>query len=425
MSSSTAAAPARKGPVPEESEFRRLAREMESPKGLDPIPPDQIAYFLPKTEPPLQRLLALVRMTTCAKGRRSAHCVDEAGKELRLADLRRMLAMDWGNFRRTVEEAKTRGLIRIGDRHHRAHPHRVFLCGTVAESVGYKELAEEATSLYRLVLLTPEQRKLYDAWPVEKQTRFYADFERAVKYKEEIEQEAIALAREITEGELNRVYAEHELPKKRLPKRRAEPTRVQLRLIESVQTESVPTPGVESVQTEKSKSVQAENGRASLLCLENYQSKEGKSVGQSSERPTDRHADAGDYGAKTQALKTLLIEEYARFPESPKPRLLAQILATLDGAPLEWLRLRIRQRIGSATSMGQALNLAEDVAARWNEEAPARAAAAAAARRHTEANEQEMQQLYRETLTDPRASHEDKELAREFLKTSAATGGAL
>ena len=77
-----------------------------------------------------------------------------------------------------------------------------------------------------------------------------------------------------------------------------------------------------------------------------------------------------------------------------------------------------------AAGMGFALRLAGDVGKAWAEEGLARAQATEAARRLAEANEAELQQLYRETLADPDATAQDKALAREFLKTAAA-GGAL
>lgn len=418
---STAATPARK-PMRPESQFQRLAREMESPKGLDPMPPDQYRYFLGPKESPLQRLLALVRSKTCAEGHRSAFCVDEHGKELRLADLRRELAIDWGNFRRCVEEAKARGLIRVGGRKSpnggaSSHPHRVFLCGSVAESVGYKEQADSSTSLYRLVLLTPEQRKIYDGWAAEKQVRFYADFERVVKYKDDVEKEAIALARAITDRALDQVLAAHALPKKRLPKQRVEPKLVRLALLESVQTESVPTRGHESVPTEECESVPA---AASLLSLEKTESVPG-SVGQSTEEPTDRPT-------PIDAIRNLLRNEWgAKLPgERATTPLCEQIVEALAGAPLALLRNRMIQRIEKAESFGFALVLARDIGEQWREDAAKRAKAERAREEHAVANVGQNRLLWQETLDDPQASAEEKRLAVEFLgraQKAKATGG--
>lgn len=249
-------------PITGPSALAALMIEMESTKGFDPMPPDQYRYFLGKKESPLQRLLALVRARTIARGHRSAYCVDEIGRELRQADLRRELAMDWGNFRRAFAEAIARKLIRMGsrssptdggpDRPHRknggasSHPNRVYLCGSIKESVGYKYTEEGGTSLYRLVLLTPTQRKLYDGWPAEKQARFYAEFEAAVNRKDQIEREALARARAVAAPIVDAVLSMHGLPVKRL---------------KSVQTESVPTDDRESVPS-----------APSLLPLENSES---------------------------------------------------------------------------------------------------------------------------------------------------------
>lgn len=443
MSSSTAAAPARKK-VPNQSEVSALMAEMGSAKGFDPMPPDQYLYFLGKKEPPLQRLLAMVRACTVQRGRRSPHCVDERGKDLRLADLEKLLDMEHGNFKRVMREATERGLIRVGRAepgngraaHNSRHPHRIYLCGSVAESKGYEEGEEKGgVCTDPLRFLSPTQKEVYAGWRKDQQERFYAEFDCAVNYKLQVEREAIALARHIGDRALDQVFAAHALPKTRLATAPPESKLLQLTLVPvvdgSVQTRSVPTPASGPVHTAIRESVPS---AASLLPSEKIEARPQpvsqstpETTAKTAERPTDRHADAGDYGAKTQALKTLLIDEYGRrFPgDIPSPPLCAQILTALAGAPLELLQTHLRQRSKSATGMGFAIRLAEDVGRRWQIEAPARAQAAAAGAQHAQANREETRTICQETLDDPRASVEDKELARELLKSIAAAGGAV
>jgi hypothetical protein len=416
--------------------------DMGSTKGFDPMPPDQYLYFLGKKEPPLQRLLALARASTIQRGRRVAYCVDEQGKEMRPADLERALQMEHGNFNRALREAVGRGLIRIGRggpgdnraAHNSRHPQRVYLCGSVAESTGYEEGEEKArVCTDPSFFLSPTQRKVVAGWPKTQQDRFYAEFQPAVKYKQQLEREAIALARHIGDRALDQVFAAHALPKNRLATEPPTSSLLQLTLIAgalsqqngSVQTRSVQTRASGSVPTTERGSVP---NSASLLPTEKTEARPAsvsQSLSKVTEGPTDRHSEPADYGARHAALKTLLIEEYGRrFPgETPSSRLCGSILTALDGAPIEWLRAHIRQRMQSATGMGFAVSLASDVGRRWIEEEEARAKAEAASERHAQANREETEILCQETLNDPRSSEEDKKLARELL-TSAAAGGA-
>jgi hypothetical protein len=425
--------------------------DMGSTKGFDPMPPDQYLYFLGKKEPPLQRLLALVRSCTIQRGRRSAYCVDERGKEMRPADLERALQMEHGNFNRALREAVGRGLIRIGraeagngrSAHNSRHLQRVYLCGSVEESKGYEEGEEKGgVCTDPLRFLSPSQRKVYAGWQKEQQQRFYAEFDSAVNYKLQVEREAIALARHIGDRALDQVFAAHALPKNRLATEPPTSQLLQLTLVAgattqqngSVQTRSVPTRAGESVPTAKRESVPS---AASLLPSENTEGafeSVGQSLPKAAEGPTDRPAESLDYGAKIAALKTLLIDEYGRrFPgETPSSRLCASILAALEGAPLELLQIQIRQRMKSSTSMGFALKLAEDVAQRWREDAVAREKAEAG---RTEREERERiahaldwEDVAAKTLADPDVSAEDRQYAEEIIETAraakAAGGGA-
>lgn len=421
--------------------------DMGSTKGFDPMPPDQYLYFLGKKEPPLQRLLALVRSSTIQRGRRSAYCVDERGKEMRPADLERALEMEHGNFNRALREAVGRGLIRIGraedgngrSAHNSRHPQRVYLCGSVEESKGYEEGEEKGgVCTDPLRFLSPSQRKVYAGWQKEQQQRFYAEFDSAVNYKLQVEREAIALARHIGDRALDQVFAAHALPKNRLATEPPTSQLLQLTLVAggisqqdgSVQTRSVPTRAGESVPTAKRESVPS---AASLLPSEKIEGafeSVGQSLPKAAEGRTDRPAESLDYGAKAAALKTLLIDEYGRrFPgETPSSRLCASILAALEGAPLELLQIQIRQRMKSSTSMGFALKLGEDVAQRWREDAAAREKSEAQ-RRDDDANALVyMCEQARAVLADADSHPRDIEWAKEVLarraNTAAAAGGA-
>lgn len=264
----------RRKPAPG-GELAALMAEMGSAKGFDPIPPDQYRYFLGKKESPLQRLLALVRSLTLSKGRRSPYCVDEHGRELRLAQLQKLLEMEHGNFNRAVREAKERGLIRVGGRDeasHRAHPHRVYLCGNVKESVGYDWGEEKEGVCTDPYSLSPSDRKIVAGWPKEQQERFYAEWNPVVNRQKDLAAEAIAQIRAKTESLLDEVRSRHALPVRRIAKRRQPKQHlVQLNFLDEgfVQTPSVQTLSPGSVHRRKAGSAQTS---ASLLSLEKEES---------------------------------------------------------------------------------------------------------------------------------------------------------
>lgn len=420
----------------------RLMAEMGSEKGWDPIPPDQYLYFLGKHEAPLQRLLALVRKLTIGRDARSPYCMDENGKEVRSAHLEKMLGMDHGNFQRALKEAVERKLIRVGSRSspsqspldgpraHRkvdgasAHPHRVYLLGSVPKSAGYKE-GEEKGGVCTDSYLTPAQKEIVTGWPEERRTRFYAEFETAVKFKRQIEADAIALARVAGDRALDQVLSAHALPKRRLPKRREpESAVVKLELLTrldgSVQTQSVQTHANESVQTGRRESVRTS---ASLLSLEDLESlgAVGRSV--DGQHHTDPPADR-PISDRVGDIKTLLNAEYGpKFHERATVYLCRQVAAALGDAPVDLLRELIRRKMSRATGMGFAVALAQDVGTHWRETQSERDQSQRAQRsdRHDwdaalEKQRRDHIEMWRATLADPQASAEDKRLAAEFLE---------
>jgi hypothetical protein len=384
---SAAAAPARKratGP----GELAGLMAAMGSTKGFDPMPPDQYLYFLGKKESPLQRLLALVRSKTIRKDHRSAHCVDENGKELRQADLRRELGMDWGNFRRALNEAVARGLVRVGSRSspteaaasrsHRqnggasAHPHRVLLCGSVAESIGYEEATKDALVSTDSSWITPAHLKIVAGWPKERQDRFYGEFHSEVKLIRQIEADLIAKARDVRAARLDRLFSAHELPRKHLPKRRAPESRlVQVTLLaaaifESAQTQSVLTSAPESVPTDARASVPT---AASLLTQRTTRGEETSSssvVISGAQRGDDD--EGGSYLETFESVREWM-QDYARdFGRgalgSPDPPIVRRVVEALNGASLAQLeQLSIRmfaQGLGPRQSYGWFVTVVEE-----------------------------------------------------------------
>lgn len=442
----TAAAPAPK--KREHLGLSEFARRLGSTKGVDPIPPDQYLYFLGKKEPPLQRLLALVRACTIQRGRWSEYCVDEKGKPLRLADLERLLEMEHGNFKRTLREAVSRGLIRVGpgeasqnrSGHNSRHPERVYLCGTVKESIGYEQGEEKGgVCTDSSSHLSPMQRKILAGWPQERKDRFYAEFVPAVKYKKQLEAEAIAQARHIGDRALDQVFSAHSLPKIRLATQPPQPQLIQLtlsggsssmstQLDGSVQTPSVQTRADESVPTEKRGSVLTS---ASLLSSDNYQR---TSVGRlvESNLPTNRTPSSEPKTEAGERIRRILLTEYGkRFPGShPDDEFCSKIHDSLKGAPLENLVSEIHRRMKAATGMGFALTLAKDVGRRWAADAATRVQNEAALRKHQAEENERMRVGALETLNDPRADAEEKANARRLLeyvsaeeKANAAGGG--
>lgn len=344
----SAPAPARKGPAPIEGDAplrtTALMKAMGSPTGAwDPFPPAQHQYWSGIGEPPLMRLMALVWSLTVGYGHRSPYCVDEEGREVRLRQLQKRLGMDDGNFRRTWQSAVARGLIRIGGRNEasgRKHPHRVYLLAN-CKPISISSLGEK-TSLYRLVLLTPAQRKICDGWPVEKQNRFYADLEAAVNYKKQVEKEAIALARAMGDQRVDQAFLVHDLPKRR---RRAEPPRVelvQLTLLagESVQTSSVQTSTTESAHTSKSESVQT---ALSLLTSEKNREEESSSSVVPLQKDDDHDERQSDLFTEIGKWMRLFSQRSGRDLGDPDRAIIRRVVRGMNGCSLEDLARLLRR----------------------------------------------------------------------------------
>lgn len=376
---SAAPAPARKTPASEGApdagtrKLSTLMREMGSLTGeYTGTPPDQLNYFLGKAESPLQRLLAIVRAKTLGRGHRSPYCVDDAGKELRQADLRRELGMEWGNFRRAMTEAVARGLIRVGgaepgnnrSTHNSRHLHRVFLCATVPESVGYRENTDFSTSLYRLVTLTPAVRKIVGGWSAEAQQRFYASLEVAVKYKRQVEAEALAAARAEGDRAVGNVMAEFRLPVKKLPKRAAEPKLVRIQLVsasgnESVQTQSEQTSASESVRTDERESVRT---APSLLCSEKTEKRDSSSSSELS-LPVQRDDDDDLHREVAEWMRSYSTE-HGRDLGEPDPAIVRRVVRAMHGASLaeldEFSTRLLARRVGPSQTYGWFVAVVEE-----------------------------------------------------------------
>lgn len=443
----------------------------------------------------IERVLAWVKLNSVARG--SPFCVNASGDALTSKEA----AKDLGLAPQTVKNCCTilaaQGRIRL------QKGYRIWYRADVAEpaaprlprergerddepeetqSGGRNEGEEASESEYRvhgifpeyltdfIKKLSPAKKATLDAYSTWRK-RLFADGMAALRAIDEQVQDTTLLSLGVN--------------KKRLPKRRqADSKWVQLSLLD---TPSFLDPAKYSVHGRPVQStdlpaykpdsgfVRGTSAPPILIAVEPLTRTLKESVSQSPPRPTDRHADSDDYGAKTQALKTLLLDEYGRrFPgETPSTRLCASVLAALAGAPLELLQVQIRQRMKSSTSMGFALKLAEDVGERWKEDRPRYEQAEreriarekrekqidalrtqelvddcrrvlsnpkasgkerqeaqeyldlVAKTRHASANREETRALCQETLDDPRASGQDKELARDVLKSMAAAGGAL
>lgn len=202
-----------------EDRLDEFARKMGSPKGVDPIPPEQYLTFLNPDDPPLQQLLAWVRSKTIRLGHRSPFCVDRDGHALTIADLCKDRGWDRSNAVKYWREAEIRGLVRReGD--------KLFLCGKVEPEQSPLPLpppkqVEPKTGI--AARLTSEQFELFRKWNKEKRDSFQATLAEADAYAKKLQAEAIAAARSASEELEDRIFAAHDLPKKRIAKRRPAP----------------------------------------------------------------------------------------------------------------------------------------------------------------------------------------------------------
>lgn len=439
----TAPAP-RKGPVAGELNPTDLMRACGSKNGRwKPESPDQWRWQMKRGEG-IERVLAWVKLNSVARG--SPFCVNASGDALTTKEA----AKDLGLAIQTVKNCCTilagQGRIRM------QKGYRIWYRADVAEPIAPRMPREAAQcdedpeesetegrnkgeyaddTEYRVHGIFPEYlndfikklppRKLaildaYSSW----RKKFFADGMAGLRAIDEQVQDTTLLSLGCN--------------KKRLPKRRpADSKCVQLSLLDAppfIDATKYPVHGRPVQSTEipaykpESRLVLGTEGAPILIAVEPFSEPSNKSVCLSGEGPTDRHAETVEYGAKTAALKTLLLNEYGRkFPaDPPSSRLCAQIFAALEGAPIELLRERMRQRIDTATGMGFALSLANDVGQSWAGGAAARDVAQRTREVREVHEREETVRVARATLADPKASHQERELAEEML-AGAAGGG--
>lgn len=409
----SAAAPARKGPQPGQMKPTELMQACGSKSGQwQPESPDHWRWQLKNGEGP-ERALAWVKLNSI--GRASPCCVNAAGERLRIEHM--AADCDWKIH--TAENycalLVSEGRIRI--QRGKAIWYRADVPESSAtapdEDPNSRVHGSWPTYLIDFIKSLPPEKKViteaYEEW----RRRLFADGMAALRRIDEQVQDSTLLAVGVNEKDLPErppdkprtvALAQHETPA-------FIGSRVQGRDVYAAESGSV----------RGSKTAPILIGVNSSLAIHT------KSVSQSGAGPTDRHEDAPDYAAQFTDLKTLLIGEYGRrFPgETPSSKLCASIITELQGAPLERLRVHIRQRMQAATGMGFALSLAQDVGRRWAEEKEARAKAETARLAEEKRLNEHYRAQARAVLADPEAHPRDIEWAKELLaEKAAAAGGA-
>lgn len=182
---------------PESGELKRLAAELGSPRGLDPIPPDQYLTFMEPHNPESLRLWAWVLSKTIRLGHRSASCVDERGRALSLADAARELAMDAGSVRRAWRWIESQGKVRRTGG-------RLFCAGEIVKGEEKAGRAVQPLPPF-LRLLSPELRQQIEALPKERRGELTAKLEQMQAKRYELQREAMAYARYVSDLEIDTV----------------------------------------------------------------------------------------------------------------------------------------------------------------------------------------------------------------------------
>jgi hypothetical protein len=198
-----------------ETQLSKLAKTLGSAQALDPIPPSQYLFFLDKSQPALQRLLAWVRSKTIrfrpqkdGSDGRSPHCIDQFGKPLGLADMARDLDWTLPNASREWKKAEQLGLVRKDAK-------KLILVGQV-RTLPQAKTRQNVICTDNLPL---ELIKVIKTWPKARQREFHDVWEPAVKLGLAIQAAKVAEAR-ITTAEVEDTILSHfGLERKHLPRR--------------------------------------------------------------------------------------------------------------------------------------------------------------------------------------------------------------
>jgi hypothetical protein len=398
-----------------------LAKAMGSKRGYDPMPPDQHEWQRAEGEPPLYRLWSWMCGHTIRQGHRSAFAVDERGKAVALKDAARELKIDLGQISNLWTLGESEGIW------HRNGGRELYLNGAVDPAkiteANKKRQVECTLNLGRAELLKIK------SWPKTRQEEFYAVWNPAQEYRAKLAAAAIAQARETCDGMDDSILRRFSLEKKRLPKRRpAEPPLPQS-LFEFVHSTNVPSISLERTDGEETGENVSVQQPPSLLTSENTFREDLRSVGQllgsKEDRPTDPipfPTDVKPEDTRIDAVYMLLCAELPHLHEDPSRSLCLQVLDGLKGAPLEHLQALIQRKRGKIASLGLCRDLAQEAGRAWQREAGARQRLTEAKAAHDARGIEQGRRFAQETLDDPRAGPDEKELARDILATKIAGG---
>jgi hypothetical protein len=454
----TAAAPQ---PRRERADSRNLElmRKMHAKGGYDPMPTDQHQWQRAKGEPMVNRIWAALCWYTVHIQPKPAHVpivgfatLDDGVTPLMFPDLVKSLDEDQGNVRRGWIDGQQKGLW------HRDDQGRLWLHGDVTAAKvaeANKQRKEVCTRDF-----TPRDLLKIKTLPKERQEELFRVWEAEDAYYHAEHAELKAKNDAKHSGIKDNIRAEFGLEVRRLAKKPRPPLEVPECLLHFVQTGSdTPVP------------TDAKNGfvqtSASLFPSEENTEVEGQSVGQVSpipeeaDRPTppapkpNGHDPDEPAAPETPSSDVPNLQQNAAGPASPEdPELAAvagvihaelgracpgqyaseklcrEVRAALGETPLDYFALALRARVERAirrrepTSLGLALPLARETAARWRvlpekEKRAWLARGRAPLELEPHKPTAEDVEAAREILASPASDQSQKQFAREFLEANA------
>ena len=274
-------------PKQAQSEYQRvnaLMKEIGSPNGFDPLPPDQHRWMMDPNVPPLQRMWGWMIKHTVHWGHRSPYAISQQqGHELHIEHAAKDLGMDVANAHHTWKKGVDRGLWRNGQPSE--GPRRLYLTGKVPKSQQSGDGKLSVQTIFPVHIL-----KQIKDWTPERRNALRDSLEAEIRFEKDVQAALIAANRAIFINRQDSIYlAQGVKPEHQKHTKRTEtPADIDTRhtritpILASIQLY------VQTIQKSVQSSSKSVQTNASLLNSESKNQRSSVPVGRNSARSRDK-----------------------------------------------------------------------------------------------------------------------------------------